>query len=117
MEWTTRALIDTGAPQTIFDRGVADALLINVGRAGAITGNVKLLGVSRILQFEDVELSLTHEPQEAWTARVGFITDPTFQMPFQAILGTEGFLDRWAVLFNKAYDYFDVMRPDDAWPA
>jgi hypothetical protein len=33
-EWTTRALIDTGSPLTVFDRGVAEALVINIGYAG-----------------------------------------------------------------------------------
>jgi hypothetical protein len=40
-EWTTRALIDSGSPLTIFDRGVAEALCINIGSFGA-DGLVKL---------------------------------------------------------------------------
>jgi hypothetical protein len=66
------------------------------------------------LQFETVELSLAGDPDRAWEARVGFITDPQFQMPFQGLLGTEGFLDRWAVTFNKYYEYFEVLEPDEA---
>ncbi len=34
-------------------------------------------------------------------------------MPFQGLLGTEGFLDKFAVTFNKYYDYFVLERPDD----
>jgi hypothetical protein len=34
-------------------------------------------------------------------------------MPFQGVLGTDGFLDRFAVTFNKYYEYFIVERPDD----
>lgn len=26
VDWTCRALVDTGAPRTVFDRGMADAL-------------------------------------------------------------------------------------------
>jgi len=32
-EWTTRALIDTGSPLTVFDRGVAEALCVSDGRS------------------------------------------------------------------------------------
>ncbi len=34
-------------------------------------------------------------------------------MPFQGILGTEGFLDRWAVTFNRYHNYFQLDLPDD----
>jgi len=71
------------------------------------------MGQTLRLQFETVELSLAANPEQAWAAHVGFITDPTFQMPFQGLLGTEGFLDRWAVTFNKYYGYFEVQSPDD----
>jgi hypothetical protein len=46
-EWTTRALIDTGSPLTIFYRGVAEALVIGIGYAGCQRGTVALLGASR----------------------------------------------------------------------
>lgn len=114
-EWTTRALIDTGAPITVFDRGAGEALLVRFGRSGAQTGSLAILGAHRKIQFENIDLSLAHDPSYAWTARAGFITDPTFQMSFQGILGTEGFLDKWAVTFNKCYDYFDVHSPDEAY--
>lgn len=113
-EWVTRALIDSGSPLTVFDRGAADALLVRIGQAGAETGSVALLGKVRRVQFEYVELSLACETTYSWTARVAFITDPQFQMAFQGILGTDGFLDKWAVLFNRYYDYFELCRPDDA---
>jgi len=35
-------------------------------------------------------------------------------MSFQGLLGTEGFLDKWALSFNKYYDYFVIQRPDEA---
>ena len=71
---------------------------------------VALLGAQRQVQFE---FNLVHEPTQAWTAHVAFIKDPTFQMAFQCLLGTEGFLDRWAVIFNRCYDYFEIRQPDD----
>ena len=36
------------------------------------------------------------------------------QMPFQGVLGSRGFLDKFAVLFNQYYDYFIVDIPDVA---
>lgn len=112
-EWTTRALIDTGSPLTIFDRGVAEALVISIGYAGCQRGTVALLGASRPVQFEYVELSLPHYPGLSWTARVAFVTDRTFQMPFQGILGVEGFLDKFVVTFHAYENFFLVEHPDE----
>jgi hypothetical protein len=112
-EWTTRALIDTGSPLTVFDRGVAEALVINIGYAGCEKGYIALLGGSRPVQFEYVDLNLPHYPGLSWTARVAFITDRTFQMPFQGILGLEGFLDKFVVTFNAYENYFLVEHPDE----
>lgn len=75
-EWTTRALIDTGSPLTVFDRGVAEALVISIGSTGCETGYIALLGGRRKVQFEYVELSLPQYPGLSWTARVAFVTDP-----------------------------------------
>jgi hypothetical protein len=112
-EWTTRALIDTGSPLTVFDRGVAEALCINIGYTGANTGWVALLGAGRHIQFEYVDLTLPHYPDLTWTARVAFVTDRSFQMPFQGILGSEGFLDKFVVTFNVYENFFLVENPDD----
>ena len=49
-EWTTRALIDSGSPLTVFDRGAAEALCLNIGRFGADTGSIALLGQTRTVQ-------------------------------------------------------------------
>ncbi|MGO9292380.1 MAG: hypothetical protein ACLP52_00605 [Streptosporangiaceae bacterium] len=112
-DWTTRALIDTGSPITIFDRGVAEALVISIGHVGCETGWIALLGGRRHIQFEYVDLCLPHYPELSWTARVAFITDRTFQMPFQGILGREGFQDKFVVTFNAYENYFLIERPDD----
>lgn len=85
------------------------------GQAGAETGSLAILGAQRQIQFETVELCLPNDASYVWQARVGFITDPTFQMSFQGILGTEGFLDKWAVTFNKYYEYFELQSPDEAY--
>ncbi|HEY0358793.1 MAG TPA: hypothetical protein VGD11_09435 [Mycobacteriales bacterium] len=113
-EWTTRALIDTGSPLTLFDRAAADALLVRIGAAGAETREIAMLGKTRRVQLEHIDLSLKDLPY-SWSARVGFIIDPSFQMVFQGVLGTEGFLDKWAVTFNYYYNYFELHRPDEAY--
>lgn len=89
--------------------------MVKIGRLGAERGEIALLGGLRQIQFEHVELSLVADPGSfCWTAHVGFLLDPAFQMVFQGILGTDGFLDRWAVTFNKYYEYFAIQHPDDA---
>jgi hypothetical protein len=108
----TRALVDTGSPITIFDRGAADALGVRIGRTGAETATTRLLGHQPTIQFEYIDLSLPVDPTIAWHARVGFIKDPVFQMAFQGILGTDGFLDHYAVTFNKYYDWFSIVPAD-----
>jgi hypothetical protein len=111
-EWTTRALIDSCSPLTIFDRGVAEALVVNF-RYDADRGSTALLGQKRIVQFEYVELALPGYPGHGWEARVAFITDRTFQMPFQGILGAEGFLHKFVVTFHAGENFFLVEHPDD----
>jgi predicted aspartyl protease len=112
-DWTLRALIDTGSPITVFDRGAADAVGVRYDYAGAQTGMIRMLGGHWAVQFEDVHLSLVVDAEYEWTARVAFVRSPELQMPFQGVLGTEGFLDKFAVTFNKYYDYFVLERPDD----
>jgi hypothetical protein len=112
-DWTLRALIDTGAPITVFDRGAADAVGVRFDYFGAATGMIQILGGHWTVQFEMVQLSLAVDPEYSWTARTAFVKSPELQMSFQGILGTEGFLDKFAVTFNKYYDYFVVERPDD----
>ena len=112
-DWTLRALIDTGAPISFFDRGAADAVGLRIGYAGAETGKIRILGGTWQVQFEMVDLSLTVEAGLSWAARVAFVIDPGLQMSFQGVLGTEGFLDKFAVTFNKYYEYFVVERPDN----
>ena len=113
-DWACRALVDTGAPVTFFDRGVADALGVRIRPAGAERGMVTILGGTWQVQFEDVDLSVPNNDGLTWTARVAFVLDQRLQMPFQGVLGSRGFLDQFAVLFNEYYDYFVVNAPDIA---
>lgn len=79
-------------------------------------GYMRILGGHWPVQFEHVRLSLVADPACSWDARVAFVKDPALQMPFQGVLGTEGFLDKFVVTFHKYYDYFLVERPAD-WEA
>jgi hypothetical protein len=112
-DWTLRALVDTGAPISFFDRGAGDAVGVRFGQAGAEHGTIRIFGGSWHVQFEHVQLTFPAEPGITWEAHVAFVKDPELQMPFQGVLGTEGFLDKFAVTFNFYYDYFIVERPDD----
>lgn len=112
--WRTSALIDTGSPITVFDHGSAEALLVRFNQAGAEMGSIAILGAMRTVQFEYIDMSLVADPTFHWEARVGFITDPTFEMAFQGLLGTDGFLNKWAVTFNAYYDYFALSRADES---
>jgi hypothetical protein len=112
--WTTAALIDTGAPITFFDNGVAQALNLRLGHTGAETDHVKVLGGTWKVQFESIELSIPGAEELSWETRVAFACDAALQMPFQGVLGSRGFLERLAVTFNEYENYF-VIEPSDAY--
>jgi hypothetical protein len=88
-------------------------LNVRLGQAGADVGSIRIFGGHWPVQFEDVDLTLSADPPCAWSARVAFVRDPAFQMPFQGVLGTEGFLDKFVVTFNKYYDYFLLEHQSD----
>lgn len=106
--WTTRALIDTGSPLTVFDYGTAEALGIRLGNAGHRGGTVALLGAERHIQFEYVDLTVVGAGGHCWTADVAFIKQMDFQMPFQGILGQQGFLDKHVVTFDYFSGHFEL---------
>lgn len=105
--------MDTGAPTTFFDRGTADALGIRIRNTGSQTTLIRILGGTWVAQYEYVTICLAHEPNVSWDAQVPFIQDPNLQMPFQGVLGSVGFLQKFAVTFNEYYGYFVIERSDD----
>lgn len=70
-----------------------------------------MLGGEWRVQFEDVDLSIGDDL--AWAARVAFVMSPKLQMPFQGVLGSDGFFQKYAVTFNEYYGYFAIESPDD----
>jgi hypothetical protein len=69
--------------------------------------SVGLMGRTWPAVREYVELSLEPFPEENWTAEVLFVAEEG--LPF-ALLGYEGFLNRWAVSFNGCLGY-NVVEP------
>lgn len=98
-----RALVDTGAPRTVFGRAVADAIGIELGR-GARQWRVKLLGREWDAESAYVLLTLPPFNDMAWETEALFLLQDV-DMPFEGLLGTIGFLDRWVVSF----DYYDSL--------
>lgn len=136
---STKALIDTGAPRCIFPRGVGDIIGLSFPTfPSQAHKKIRLMGEVWPAVTVSVDLLLRPFDDLAWTAEVDFVLGnrdlnlPTgyADLPF-AVLGYEGFLDRWAVSFNGYFGYFvvepaeefDARQPDsliadlrNAWP-
>jgi hypothetical protein len=108
---STKALIDTGSPRTVLPRGVGDLLGIEFPRYRTdATKKIRLLGGDWAAITETVTLKLLpFDDDLTWEAEVDFLIEE--QLSF-ALLGYEGFLNRWAVTFNAAFGYF-VIEPAD----
>lgn len=102
--------MDTGSNLTLFDRGAGEALEIDFMSRSAPRRKVRLLG--RLWDVLGAFVSLTLPPfgDLGWEAQVWFFLEE-WDMPY-GILGNEGFLDKWAVTFNRYYNYF-VVEPAD----
>jgi hypothetical protein len=111
LTWTVRALIDTGAPLTIFDRGAADALAVDFEKVPRKMERHKIGGDTREAQVERVQLTVDRLPDLTWETEVGFLVED-WGMPFAGVLGVEGFLNRWVVTFNACENYFVVEEPE-----
>lgn len=109
---STKALIDTGSPRTVLPRGVGDLLGIGFPRYRTdATKKIRLLGQDWPAITETVTLELPpFDDDLTWEAEVDFFVDEELSF---ALLGYEGFLNRWAVTFNAAFGYFVVEPADD----
>lgn len=102
----TKALIDTGAPRCVFPRGVGDLIGVEFPDFGSSAPKkITLMGRDWPAVTETVDLLLRPFTDDRWTAEVDFVLDEG--LPF-ALLGYEGFLNRWAVSFNGYAGYFIV---------
>ena len=103
---TTKALIDTGSPRCVFPRGVGDLLGIEFPDfPSQAPKKITLMGRDWPAVTDSVELMLRPFTDDRWEAEVDFVLDDG--LPF-ALLGYEGFLNRWAVSFNGYAGYFVV---------
>lgn len=116
LQWRTKALVDTGAPHTLFDRGAAEALGLDFSDLRPHDHPTQyrwhlLAGKRRPAVPVDVALQLPPFLDIKWRAEVQFLIED-WNMPF-GLLGQEGFLDRWAVTFNRSRNYFVVQEVAD----
>jgi hypothetical protein len=90
LESTVTALIDTGAPFTLFARGVGDLLGVpfDDGTAAPIRSH-HIGGARREAQLDHVDLSLAAFDGLAWQAEVEFFLDD-WRLPFAGSSGTPG---------------------------
>lgn len=116
---TTKALIDTGAPRSVFPRGIGDLLGLEFPTLpSAAPTKVRLMGHEWPAITATVNLLLPPFSDLGWEAEVDVVVEEG--LPF-ALLGYEGFLNRWAVSFNgylgyfivEPAEHFDTRQPDE----
>jgi len=110
-EFRVLALIDTGAPVTIFDLAVAEPLGIRLGQPGVPVEPVTILGGTHKAERHLVTLTLPPFQGMSWETEVLFLREE-LDVAFAGLLGTVGFLDRWVVSFNYYDNYFVVEERD-----
>lgn len=104
-------MIDTGSPRSVFPRGVGDLLAIEFPElASRAPKKITLLGHDWPAVTATIGLVLPPFEELAWEAEVDFVVED--DLPF-ALLGYEGFLNRWAVSFNGYLGYFVVEPAED----
>jgi hypothetical protein len=107
-EASEKALIDTGAPRSVFPLGAAIALEISLPdpvESPADIKKLKFLGQDWQAFSHEVTLSLPPFDDLVWHAEVDLVLQEGLKY---GLLGHEGFLDRWAVSFNAYHNYFVV---------
>lgn len=101
------ALVDTGATHCVFPVGAAEALGLDVVRhEGDPYRNFRIAGDLRPAFPKIITLTLPPFEELNWDAEVWFFYQE-WELPF-GLLGSEGFLDKWVVSFNRAANYFIV---------
>lgn len=106
--------MDTGAPRTVFPRGIGDILGLEFPHlASQAPTRITLMGRTWPAITETVNLSLPPFGDLGWEAEVDFVLEEG--LPF-ALLGYEGFLNRWAVSVDGYHGYF-VVEPAEEFDA
>lgn len=104
--WTVRALIDSGAPFTLFDRGAGDALGVDYSSGDARRESFEIAGASRLALMAEVDLAVPTGKFDGlrWRVEVGFFYED-WGMTFGGLLGQNGFFDYWAVSFDYPHSF------------
>jgi hypothetical protein len=97
---------------TVFDRGTGEALRIDYSDPSLERRSTRMMGKDWNLVMDHARLVLPPFGDLDWDAYIGFLVDE-WDSPF-SLLGTEGFLDHWAVSFVQYKDYFTV-EPMEEW--
>jgi hypothetical protein len=105
-----RALVDTGSPLTLFTPVAALRLGVDLENYPKPPRKVQILGAEHDAVMISAHMRLDPFEDVVWEADVGILLED-LDLPFSGVLGTEGFLDRWVVSFNKAENYFVVEKP------
>lgn len=114
LDVVTKALIDTGAPRTVFPRGIADILGIELPPSYTPgLRKVELLGHTWPTFSETVRLQLDQFEDMGWEAEVDFVLDEGLDF---GLFGYEGFLNHWAVSFDGYHGFF-VVEPVESFNA
>jgi hypothetical protein len=109
---SSKALIDTGAPRCVFPRGFARLLGITLPDSiSKTTGKHTFLGSEWHSVTHEIELRIRPYSEITWIADIDFVVED--ELPF-ALLGHEGFLNRWSVTFNAGLGYFTIEDLDSA---
>lgn len=107
-----KALIDTGAPRTVFPRGIGDLLCVEFpSYSWECDKKIQLMGHEWGAVSAVINLSLRPFDDVFWDAEVDFVLDEG--LPY-GLLGYEGFLNRWAVTVNGYLGYVVIEQADDA---
>jgi hypothetical protein len=107
-----RALVDTGAPDCIFDVAVADALAIDMSPGAGRDRRLHILGGEHRSRVAMVGLHLPPFDGIVWETEACFLF-AELDMSFIGVLGQNGFLDRWVASFNYYDGYFIIEERDE----
>ncbi len=75
--------------------------------SGPPAGTARMLGRTWDVDFEFVTLTLPPFNDISWETEVGFFREAV-DLPFEGLLGTQGFLDHWVVSFDYYGSQFVV---------
>ncbi len=100
------ALVDSGADVSLFPMDIAEALEINLSKAGSFS-LISVSGQAITVKLHEIEMMFD---KYSFKIPVGFSTAAGGARNFGAagIIGHRGFFDRFIVSFHSKEEYFEV---------